>query len=170
LKLCELDCWNGTVLNVAHCMIPVCMEFMDVLLQRPACIFRIIPIISGITKFACFCTFQNYQGGPHPTTLEPFTDSENVSIFQSYLTGKGSLIRFMQAAKKNTVPLCCPQAPKQKIGKGGRSTVQRPFISRDYHISADNRQVCCLLNMLMTIQLFIWPRGIAARWFWLPNH
>jgi hypothetical protein len=33
-KLCELDNWNGTVLNVAHGMIPVWMEFMHVLLQR----------------------------------------------------------------------------------------------------------------------------------------
>jgi hypothetical protein len=33
--VCELDYWNGTVLNVAHGMIPVCMEFMHVLLQRP---------------------------------------------------------------------------------------------------------------------------------------
>jgi hypothetical protein len=37
LKLCELDYWNGFVLNVAHGMIHVCMEFMHVLLQRPAC-------------------------------------------------------------------------------------------------------------------------------------
>jgi hypothetical protein len=34
-KLCELDNWKGTVLNVAHGMIPACMEFMHVLLQRP---------------------------------------------------------------------------------------------------------------------------------------
>jgi hypothetical protein len=38
--LCELDCWNGTILNVAHGMIPVCMEFMHVLLQRPVCEFE----------------------------------------------------------------------------------------------------------------------------------
>jgi hypothetical protein len=31
-----MDYWNGTVLNVAHGMIPVCMEFKHVLLQRPA--------------------------------------------------------------------------------------------------------------------------------------
>jgi hypothetical protein len=36
LNLCELDYWNGTVLNVAHGMTPVCMEFMHVLLQYPA--------------------------------------------------------------------------------------------------------------------------------------
>jgi hypothetical protein len=35
LELCELDCHNGTVLNVAHGTIPVCMEFMHVLLQCP---------------------------------------------------------------------------------------------------------------------------------------
>jgi hypothetical protein len=31
----ELDYWNGSVLNVAHGMTPVCMEFLHVLLQRP---------------------------------------------------------------------------------------------------------------------------------------
>jgi hypothetical protein len=30
--MCDLDHWNDTV---AHGMIPVCMEFMHVLLQRP---------------------------------------------------------------------------------------------------------------------------------------
>jgi hypothetical protein len=34
-KLSELGLWNGTVLNVARGMIPVCMEFMHVLLKRP---------------------------------------------------------------------------------------------------------------------------------------
>jgi hypothetical protein len=34
-KLCELDYWNETVVNVAHDMIPVCMEFMHVLVQYP---------------------------------------------------------------------------------------------------------------------------------------
>jgi hypothetical protein len=38
LKLCELDYWNGTGLNVAHGMIHVCMEFMHVLLQCPVCV------------------------------------------------------------------------------------------------------------------------------------
>jgi hypothetical protein len=33
-KLCELDYWNGTVLNVAPGLILVCMEFMHVRLQR----------------------------------------------------------------------------------------------------------------------------------------
>jgi hypothetical protein len=33
-KLSELHYWNGTVLNVAHGMIKVCMEFMHVLLLR----------------------------------------------------------------------------------------------------------------------------------------
>jgi hypothetical protein len=27
LELCELEYWHGTVLNVAHGMIPVCMKF-----------------------------------------------------------------------------------------------------------------------------------------------
>jgi hypothetical protein len=31
LKLCDLDYWNGTLLNIAHGMISVCMEFMHVL-------------------------------------------------------------------------------------------------------------------------------------------
>jgi hypothetical protein len=31
--MCELDDWNGTVLNAAHGMIPICMEFMHTLLQ-----------------------------------------------------------------------------------------------------------------------------------------
>jgi hypothetical protein len=35
LTLCELEYWNGTILNVAHDMIPVGMEFMHVLSQRP---------------------------------------------------------------------------------------------------------------------------------------
>jgi hypothetical protein len=36
LNLCELDYWNGTVLKVAHGMIPICMEFMHALLHRGA--------------------------------------------------------------------------------------------------------------------------------------
>jgi hypothetical protein len=34
-KLCELNDCNGSVLNVAHGMIPVCMEFMHLVLQLP---------------------------------------------------------------------------------------------------------------------------------------
>jgi hypothetical protein len=30
-----MGCWNGTVLNAAHGMLPVFMEFMHVLLHRP---------------------------------------------------------------------------------------------------------------------------------------
>jgi hypothetical protein len=33
-KLREMEYWNGTVPNVAYGMIPVCMEFVHVLLQR----------------------------------------------------------------------------------------------------------------------------------------
>jgi hypothetical protein len=44
-KLCELNYWNGTVLNVAHGMIPVCLEFMHVLLQRPVRMDSIMAII-----------------------------------------------------------------------------------------------------------------------------
>jgi hypothetical protein len=35
LKLYEVDYWSGTVLNVAHGMIPICTEFLHVLLLRP---------------------------------------------------------------------------------------------------------------------------------------
>jgi hypothetical protein len=35
LELCELDYWNGRVLNVAHGLIPVCMELMHVFMQHP---------------------------------------------------------------------------------------------------------------------------------------
>jgi hypothetical protein len=34
-QFCEVDYWNGTVLNVAQNMIPVVMELMHVRLQRP---------------------------------------------------------------------------------------------------------------------------------------
>jgi hypothetical protein len=36
LNLCELDYWDGTVLNVAHSMFPVCMEIMYVLVHHDA--------------------------------------------------------------------------------------------------------------------------------------
>jgi hypothetical protein len=35
LRMYELDYWNGSVLNVAHGMIAICTECMDVLLMLP---------------------------------------------------------------------------------------------------------------------------------------
>jgi hypothetical protein len=56
LKLCELNYWNGTVLNVAHGMIPVCLEFMHVLLQRPVRMDSIIWPSSCIKRFLSFAS------------------------------------------------------------------------------------------------------------------
>jgi hypothetical protein len=44
-KLCELDYWNGTVLNVARGMMPVCMESMHVYLQCPVRLPRTRPYL-----------------------------------------------------------------------------------------------------------------------------
>jgi hypothetical protein len=71
-NLCELDFWNGTVLNVAHGMIPVGMEFMHVLLQRPA---RLYPYTLGAPN----ATATQMLKAVNKTLLVSYTDGTKQS-------------------------------------------------------------------------------------------
>jgi hypothetical protein len=91
--MCELDDWNGTVLNVAHGMIPVCLEFMQILLQlsvRKNVLCKVqerlfVKVSPGRYHIVHINFFSTNPVGIHPCAASP---SQSTSLATKSITEK----------------------------------------------------------------------------------